>query len=78
MKTLPQIEEEADYIATSAGTNYDHADRKLAALVSDLAGHIEDLKTTLDDVVSAHLEAAGIDMKPAYERLRKMIEERSK
>jgi hypothetical protein len=30
----------------------------------------------IDDLVGEHLADAGIDMKPAYERLRKMVEAR--
>jgi hypothetical protein len=78
MRTLDQIESEADFIHESSNTNFSHAERKLASLISDLANHLEDITSTLDDVVSLQLDAAGIDMKPAYERLRKMIEERTK
>lgn len=77
MRKLEQIESEADFIHESSNTNFSPAERKLAALISDLANHLADMQTTIDDVVSLQLDAAGIDMKPAYERMRKMIAERN-
>lgn len=74
MKRLTDIANEAASIIGSHGAGYEHADKQLAELVESLALHLIDAIGVIDDLVSANLDRAGIDINPIYDRVKKMVE----
>lgn len=68
----------ADGIARdSGGNNYDHSDRRLASMLASLARIVHDQQLAIDDLISIGVNNSGIDMQPAYDRLKRMIESRT-